>query len=725
MEARVEQRPVLSVEAASELVHDALAAGRTVLTEWESKALLAAYGVPVPPGALATTAEAAAAAADELGGKVAMKAVGASFLHKTEGGLVMLGVSGAEEAAATFAVLSERAGDGLDGVLVERMASGSREFLVGLERDPAFGPVLAFGLGGVLTEAVSDVAFALAPVDAREARDLPEQIRARRLLGAFRGAPEVDRAALAGVLDALSRIAADLPDVAEIDVNPLLVDGGTPVAVDALVVLSPEAPPQSETRSVPPDLEAVFSPCCVAIVGASDDLAKWGGSALRNLIDGGYEGRIYPVNPKGGEIFGLEAYASVEDLPERPDLVLVVVGGNLVLPVVESCARAQARAVVVITAGFAETGEEGATVQREIKRVAREAGMTLVGPNCIGLMSNERDLFITGFVNVRPPLANLSLVSQSGSMGPIVVNTLEQRGVGLDKFLSVGNEADTSAFDVLDYLREDPGTKCAMLYLEGVTDGRHFFDVARRTTAEKPIVVLRGGRTEAGGKAAASHTAALAGSNAVFEAAARQAGVVTCATYGELVDYSAALAYLPLPKGRRVAVVTNGGGPGVLAADEVALNGLEMAELPPYLLGQLDEVLPPFWSRGNPLDLVTAGFGDNGLHILELLARCEAVDAILALTFLGVPALRGATADSRKYGQYQGFGAWEEQYLEHCVGLMEETGKPIVNVPDHPVLGSVLEYGDTYAPIILSSPQAAARALDKLAWYAEYRRETG
>jgi acyl-CoA synthetase (NDP forming) len=722
MQANVAQRQTLSVEAASELVHGALAAGRTVLTEWESKALLAAYGVPVPLGVLVATEEEAAAAAEQLGGKLAMKAVGASILHKTEGGLVVLDVAGPEEASATFQLLAERAGDGLEGVLVERMASGSREFLVGLERDPAYGPVLAFGLGGVLTEAVGDVAFAVAPLDEREARELPERIRARRLLGPFRGAPEVDRAVLARVLDALSRIAADLPEVAEIDVNPLLIDDGEPVAVDALVLLTAEPPAQTAARTVAPDLDAVFSPNSVAIVGASDDLAKWGGSALRNLLDGGYIGRVYPVNPRAEEIFGLKAYPSVEDLPEPVDLALVVVGGNLVQDVVESCVRAQVRSVVVITAGFAETGEEGATVERDIGRMARAAGMTLIGPNCIGLMSNERDLFITGFVNVRPPLANLSLVSQSGSMGPIVVNTCEQRGVGLDKFLSVGNEADVSAFDVLDYLRDDPGTRCAMLYLEGVSDGRHFYDVARRTTAAKPVVVLRGGRTEAGHKAAASHTAALAGSNAVFEAAARQAGVVTCTTAGELVDLSACLAYLPLPQGRRVAVVTNGGGPGVLAADEVALNGLELAELPPALLAELDELLPPFWSHGNPLDLVTAGFGDTGLRIIELLARCDAVDAILALTFLGVPALRGATADTRRHGQYQGFGEWEEHYLEHVVGLMEETGKPIVNVPDHPVLGSILEYGDMYAPVILSSGQAAARALGEMAWYAEYRR---
>ena len=470
-----------------------------------------------------------------------------------------------------------------------------------------------------------------------------------------------------------------------------------------------------------PDLSAVFSPRSVAIVGASDDLAKWGGSALRNILDGGFAGRVYPVNPRAAELFGLKAYPSVDDLPEEPDVVLVVVGGHQVVGVLEACARRHARAVVVITAGFAETGEEGADVERELARVARDAGMTLIGPNCVGLVSNERDLFITGFIVMHPPLANVSLVSQSGSMGPVVVATCEQRGIGLDKFLSVGNEAAVTAIDVLDYLRGDPGTTCVMMYLEGITDGRRFFDVARRTTPTKPVVVLRGGRTEAGSQAAASHTAAMAGSGAVFEAAARQAGVVTCTTPDELVDLSACLAYLPLPRGRRVAVVTNGGGPGVLAADEVALNGLTLAELPDDLIAALDEVLPPFWSRRNPLDLVAAGFGDAGLKALELLAACDAVDAILALTFVGVPALREGD-DERSHGQYHGFAAREELYLERVVELMDQTGKPIINVPDHPVRGSILDFGDTFAPVILNSPQAAARALDKMAWYADFVR---
>jgi acyl-CoA synthetase (NDP forming) len=707
-------------ETGRALVQAALAAGRTALTEPESKALLAAYGVAVPPGELVTSEAAAVAAARRLGGKLALKAVGSGILHKTEGGLVALGVSGDDDVAATYRALRERAGDLGEGVLLERMVAGGRELLAGFKRDPAYGPVVAFGLGGVLTEVLADVALALAPLDQAGALELLDLIRSRPLLGAFRGAPPVDRAALAGVLAALSRIAIDLPEVAEIDVNPLLIAGDRPVAVDALILLSREPAADPVVRSFVPDLRPVFSPASVAIVGASDDVRKWGGSALRNLLEGGYAGRVYPVNPRGGTMFGLQAYASVDELPEAPDLVLVVVAGERVKETLQACARRQARAVIVITAGYAETGAAGAEAERELARIATAANITLIGPNCVGILSNANDLKVTGFIVMHPPLAKLSFVSQSGSIGPVVVGACELRGIGIDKFISVGNQAAVSAIDVLDYLRDDPGTACVMLYLEGIADGRHFFEVARRTTARKPVVVLRAGRTESGSRAAASHTAAMAGSTAVFSAAARQAGVVTCETTDDLVDLGACFAYLPLPHGRRVAVVTNGGGPGVLAADEVALNGLTLAELPADLVAAIDELLPPFWSRRNPLDLVASGLGDVGLRVLELLAECDAVDAIMAVTYLGVPALREA-GEERSYGQYYGFSAREESYLRRVVALMEATGKPIVNVPDQPVRGSILAYAERYAPVVLSSPRAAARALDRMAWYAEHR----
>ncbi len=467
------------------------------------------------------------------------------------------------------------------------------------------------------------------------------------------------------------------------------------------MILAPDGTAAPVARALKPDLRAVFAPDSVAIVGASDDIRKWGGSALRNILDGGYRGKIYPVNPRGGVFFGAQAYPSLADLPEAPDLALLAVGGAQVKGLLEECGRRGVRAAVVLTAGFSETGAEGAALEREIVRTATEYNITLIGPNCMGLLSNEKQLHATGLVALHPPAGKLSFISQSGSMGPTVISNCERRGIGMDKFISVGNEAMVSAFDVLDYLRDDPATECVTLYLEGIDDGRHFLDAARRTTSHKPVVVLRGGLTELGGQAAASHTGALAGSAAVFHAAARQTGVVTCGTTQELVDLGACLAYLPLPRGRRVAVITNGGGPGVLAADEIALNGLELAPLNPELLAALDEILPPFWSKRNPLDLVAAGFGDVGLRALELVARCDTVDAIMSLNFLGVPSTAEAR-DKLANGEYEGFTAWETAVLLRTAELMEQTGKPVINVPDHPVHGMVPSGTSRYAPVVLA-----------------------
>jgi len=712
----------VDLDATSLLVRGALAAGKPALDEWESKALLTAYGIPVPAGVLAKSEAETAEAAARLGGRLALKAVGNSIHHKTELGLVVLGVEGPEAAAQTYRLLEQRAGEAFEGVLVERMVAGNRELMAGMKRDAQFGAVVAFGLGGVLTEALGDVALALAPVSDADAGELPELIRARRLLGSFRGYPPVDRAALAKVIQAIGQIAVDYPQIAEIDVNPLLIEGDRPVAADALVILSSEVPRDRGPRTFQPNLRAVLSPESVAIVGASGDVSKWGGSALRNIIDGGYAGKIYPVNPRGGVFFGLPAYASLDELPEAPDLVFLVVGGSQVGDLLEQCGRRGIPAAVVIAAGFSETGAQGAEAEREIARIATDARVTLIGPNCMGLISNERHLHATGFIVLHPPEGKMSFVSQSGNIGTQIVNSCERRGIGIDKFVSVGNEAQVSALDVADYLRSDASTASIMMYLEGIDDGERFLEVMRRTTPVKPVVVLRGGLTELGSKAAASHTGAMAGFAAVFQAAARQAGVITCTTTQEVVDLGACLAYLPLPKGRRVAVVTNGGGAGVLAADEVARNGLVLAEFPAELLASLDEILPPFWSRRNPLDMVASAGGDVGPRVLRLVAECEEVDALVVLSVLGVPNTGDEVRPTCDDGDYAGFSPWEAALVKQVAELMESTGKPIINVPDIPIRGALFDCGGRYSAMVLSSPQAAARALDRMEWYGAFRR---
>jgi len=708
------------------LIAAALAAGTSALDEWQSKALFAAYGIPVPVGALVRSESEALAAAGRIGGKLAMKGIGSEFQHKTEAGLVVLGVEGAEAVASTYRLLQRRAesaGGKLDGVLVEQMVPSNREFMVGMKRDATFGPVVAFGIGGVLTEALGDVVLGVAPLSHNEAYQLPDLIKAKKLLGSFRGYPPVDRAALASIIQAIGQIALDHPNIAEIDVNPVMVQGDRPVAADALIILSDSVPTETEKSDFVPDYKALLAPESMALVGASGDVNKWGGSAFKSVLDGGFAGTLYAVNPKGGEVFGRQAYTGVEELPEAPDLALLAVGGSQVAPMLESCGRRGVKAAIAIAAGFSETGESGAEAEREIARIATENGITLMGPNCMGLISNEVSLHAVGFVKLHPPKGTLSFISQSGNMVTSITNNCNRRGIGIDKAASVGNEAQTAAIDIVDYLRDDPSTTCVMMYVEGIDDGKKFMEVAKRTTVKKPIVVLRTGLTEFGSKAASSHTGAMAGNAAVWEAAARQSGVVACTSIDEVVDLGTCMAYLPLRPGRRVAIITQGGGAGVMAADEVARHGLQLAELPAELYASFDPLLPPFWSKQNPLDTVASAGPEAMFKIVTGVTECDAVDAVIMMSVLGIPTSAGGDREMSAHGEFVTLSAYEDQLLSLVADLMERTGKPIINVPDSPIRGSVFDYGKRYRPIVLSSARAAALALDRMEWYAAYRRD--
>ncbi len=707
---------------AAALINTALEAGASALDEWQSKSLFAAYGIPVPAGALAKSETEALAAAERIGGRLVMKGIGSEIHHKTEAGLVVLGVEGAEAVASTYRLLEQRAGGALDAVLIEQMVQSNRELMVGMKRDATFGPVVAFGVGGVLTEALGDVALAVAPVSDLEAAELPELIKAKKLLGSFRGYPPVDRAALSKIIQAIGQMAVDHPNIAEIDVNPVLVQGGRPIAADALIILSPDAAKEPERSTFTRDFQALLAPKSMALVGASGEVSKWGGSAFKSVLDGGFTGKLYAVNPKGGEVFGQQAYTSVEDLPEAPDLALLAVGGNQVAPMLEACGRRGVKAAIAIAAGFSETGEAGAEAEREIARIATDGGITLMGPNCMGLISNEVNLHAVGFVKLHPPKGTLSFISQSGNMVTSISNACSRRGIGIDKAASVGNEAQTGAIDIVDYLRDNPNTTCVMMYVEGIDDGRKFMDIAKRTTAVKPIVVLRTGLTEFGSKAASSHTGAMAGNAAVWEAAARQSGVVACTSVDEVVDLGTCMAYLPLRPGRRVAIITQGGGAGVMAADEVARHGLRLAELPAELYASFDPLLPPFWSKQNPLDTVASAGGDVMPQILKGVAECDAVDAIIMMSVLGIPTSAGGDREIGALGEFLTLTAWENDLMALIADLMEKTGKPIINVPDMPIRGSVFDYGKRYRPIVLSSARSAALALDRMEWYARYKR---
>jgi succinyl-CoA synthetase alpha subunit len=552
------------------------------------------------------------------------------------------------------------------------------------------------------------------------------------------------------IIQAIAQLAADHPEIAEIDVNPLLVSGTDLVAADALVILAAPDDVSGEGGTSrrgrgegrPLHLETIFAPRSVAIVGASDDAAKWGGSVMRSLLDGGFAGALYPINPRGGAIFGVPAYAGLADPPQTPDLVIVALGGAHAAAVVRECGRHGVPAVIVIAAGFGEAGEEGAALQLELARAADESEVTLVGPNCMGVLCTSSHLSAVGFVTLRPGPGPLSVISQSGNIGTQLLMTAERRGVGVEKYVSSGNQATTDANDLLEYLANDPRTGVVVMYLEGMDDGRRFYELARATTPHKPVIVMRGGMSALGRRAASSHTGALAGSAEVFKAAARQAGVITTTDPDEALDVASLLAYQPLPAGRRVAVVTLGGGWGVLTADALAEDGLQLAELPPDVLAAVGDLLPPFWSRGNPIDLVATVAHGVPERVIELVAESNAVDAVIALALIGSPSSGrpgqerapdagdqsggpdSAPAPESK-GPFAELNARETTLLRHIAVVMERTEKPIVSVPLCPLRRSVFPGLGRYAPVLLSSPSAAVRALARVTWYATHRDRDG
>jgi acyl-CoA synthetase (NDP forming) len=612
------------------------------LSEHASKALLADYGVPCAREALAVDVPGAVEAAGALGFPVVVKLCGDAIAHKTERGLVRLGLADAaavERAAAELLGL-RRPEDGAVSLLVAEQVRGRRELIAGLVRDPQFGPCVLLGLGGVLTEALGDVAFAVAPLDRAEARRLLPALRTGRLfLEAFRGEPPVDQDGLAAILVGLGRLGIERPDVRSVDLNPLVVCEGRPVAVDALVELGPPAPvvEPPAPRDVLGRFRPLFHPRGVIVAGASSHPGKFGFAAFHNLLRGGFAGEVFPVNREGGEILGRATYRDVRDVPPgRADLVFVCTPPAANPDVLRAAAAVGAGAAFVASGGYGEAGDEGRARERELVAIADELGMVLAGPNGQGVVSTPARL-CAQMVAPHPPPGRISIASQSGNILSALGNWAVLTGVGVSKAISTGNAAQATITDYLEYFAADPETAVALAYLEGVRDGRAFLAAVRRLTAAKPLVLLKGGAAAAGQRAAASHTGSLATDDRVFDGLCRQTGALRAPTVEQAFEWAATFATQPLPRGRRVVVFTTPGGWGVLAADAAVGAGLELLPLPGDLRAAIDALVPSRWSRSNPVDLAGGETRDTIPQGLELVCAHPDVDAVLFLG-LGIQA---------------------------------------------------------------------------------------
>ena len=634
------------------IIVDAKTAGRRSLDEAMGKRILAAYGIAVPKSAIVTSADGVADAFADLTPPVAVKVMSPDILHKSDAGGVAIGLSTAEEAADAIRAMQTAPAirdSRVDGFLIGEMAPAGQEIVIGAVREPQFGPMIMVGLGGIFVEVLADVAFRLCPITEQDARAMLRELRGAALLDGARGRAPVSEDAIVEVLLRVGGAGGLLMTNGEaidaLDINPLIVSAERAVAVDARFILAEgEAPETSQALDDPRALfKPLFEPQTIAVVGASSTGVTIGNTFIDRLRETGYPGAIYPIHPKAETIAGLPAYPSVGDTPEPVDYAFIAVGAGRVPPMLRA-AKGRVRFAQVISAGFGEV-DTGKALQDELVAAGREGGCRVIGPNCLGLHTPRGGVsFAKGASMTR---GSVGIISQSGGLGTDIIRRGQIRGICYSGLLTVGNSADIGPNDLLEFYLADPETAVVGLYLEDAKDGRRFTQILR--DAGKPIVILKGGRTQAGQAAAASHTGSLAGDDRVWDALSKQTGCVLAETLDAFLEALLAFQMLTLRPDRpteRVVLFGNGGGTSVLATDYFARLGLNIEMLDDATLATLEAMnLPPGTSVVNPIDTPVATLqtdeGKIAEKILDIVYASGQADAIVMHLNLASFQVRG------------------------------------------------------------------------------------
>lgn len=609
--------------------------GRSALTAPEGKLVCDAYGIAVPQEGVAATAADAQQLAASMGFPVVMKIVSPDILHKTEAGGVLVGVKSAEEAAKGFDTIIANAkkykSDAkILGVQVQQMLKGGQEVIIGAVTDDSFGKLVAFGLGGVLVEVLKDVTFRLAPASKEDAFSMLDGIQAAEMLKGVRGSDPVDREALARLIVGVSELVSDFPEISEMDLNPVFATKDSAIAADVRIVVDFAAkvpryrPSEADVLS---SMKSIMEPKSIAVIGASAEAGKIGNSVMKNLINGGYQGNIYPIHPKAGEILGYKAYKSVKNVPGEIDIAVFAIPAKLVAGALIECGEKKIVGAVLIPSGFAESGEP--EMQAELAAIGRKYNIRLMGPNIYGFYYTPANLCAT-FCTAFDVKGSAALSSQSGGIGMAMIGFSRSAKMGVSAIVGLGNKSDIDEDDLLIFFEQDPNTKVIAQHCEDLKDGRAFAEVARRVSKKKPVIVLKGGRTAAGAKAASSHTGALAGNDKIYEDVFNQSGVIRANSLRDLLDFARGVPLLPTPKGENVVIITGAGGSGVLLSDACVANNLTLMPMPADLDAAFRKFIPPFGAAGNPVDItggeppqtykntVLLGLQDDRIHSLIL-----------------------------------------------------------------------------------------------------------
>jgi acetyl coenzyme A synthetase (ADP forming)-like protein len=584
------------------------AEGRTSLTAPEGKLVCDAYGIPVPKEGVAASAADAAKLAAQMGFPVVLKIVSPEILHKTEAEGVLVGVKSAEDVAKGYASIMANAKRydakaTLQGVQVQQMLSGGQEVIVGAVTDPVFGKLVAFGLGGVLVEVLKDVTFRLAPATREDALSMLDGIAAAQILKGVRGAAPVDRAALAAIIERVSQLIGDFPEIAEMDLNPVFATKDGASAADVRIVVDFAPPParyRPSQETIVRQMNRIMKPDAVAVIGASPEDGKIGNSVMKNLINGGYQGAIYPIHPKADEIMGKKAYKSVKDVPGEIDVAVFAIPAKFVAQALIEVGEKKIPGAILIPSGFAETGNMAG--QQELVEIARKYDVRLMGPNIYGYYYTHKNLCAT-FCTPYDVKGKAALSSQSGGIGMAIIGFSRSAKMGVSAIVGLGNKSDIDEDDLLTFFEQDDNTQIIAQHCEDLKDGRAFAEVAKRVSKKKPVVVLKAGRTSLGARAASSHTGALAGNDKIYDDVLRQSGVIRARSLRDLLDFARGIPLLATPKGENVVIITGAGGSGVLLSDACVDNKLSLMAMPPDLDAAFRKFIPPFGAAGNPVDI--------------------------------------------------------------------------------------------------------------------------
>jgi acyl-CoA synthetase (NDP forming) len=672
--------------------------GRITLTEAESKKLLSRYGIPVVEEFIVHSENSASNQAKEIGFPVVLKGLGANLSHKTERGLVKLDLRSDDQVRSAFQHIKKSAGTDWEGCLVQPLIEGKREFAAGLYRDPQFGPVVMFGVGGVFTEAIQDVAFRIAPLSPEDAAGMMDELSSHKLLSAFRGEAAADREVLINTLIGLSELGLAYPDVMEVDINPLIIQpDGRVLAVDALIILK-KGPDDLSYTSVGyseeknQDLEhddnirkvihTMAHPGSIAVMGAKrsrgNDISDLG-DIFHRVSNFGYPGRLYPINPNVKDIRGHKTYPDLASLPEIPDLVIICLQAKLVPDALRSCVVGNCKNIHIFSSGFKETGEEaGITLQTEIEQIARDGGLHVIGPNCMGLHVPSSNITTMPY----PPKESgpVAFVSQSGGNARDFNRYLHARfGLGTSKIFSYGNALNMDCTDFLAYLATDDQTRVIAMYLEGVKDGRKLLRIIRNIVPVKPVIMFKAGLTDSGARAVASHTGSMAGNQKIWDAFFKQSGAIAVDSMEQLAETATALYYLEKTKGRNVAIVGTGGGMSVAVSDTCTKAGLNLPAFSDELAQKLYEFVPRSGNMVcNPIDAHFMFFNLEILgRTLNLLSRNSGADMfIISLQLDWIFTASGLQA----------------QYLETIARYIADEGRK--NIHGKPLVVAFRQYED-------------------------------